>query len=77
MGMVLTLVAGARGRSSLPSLARAIAATLGIGSEPNWLAPSEACDLFLDATSAGRAENNPARKAGLSTILVLVLMSAM
>ncbi len=56
MGMVLTLIAGARGRSSLPSLARAIAATLGIGSEPNWLAAGEACDLVLDATSAGRAE---------------------
>src|SRR5215472_16009389 len=56
MAMVLTLVAGARGRSSLPSLARAIAATLGIGSEPNSLAPGEACDLALDATSAGRAE---------------------
>src|SRR5215472_7210207 len=56
MAMVLTLVAGARGRSSLPSLARTIAATLGIGSEPHWLAPGEACDLVLDATSAGRAE---------------------
>src|SRR5215469_173768 len=56
MAMVLTLIAGARGRSSLPSLARAIAATLGIGSEPNWLAPGEACDFALDATSAGRAE---------------------
>ena len=56
MGMVLTLVAGARDRSSLPSLARAIAGTLGIGSEPDWLAPGEACDLVLDAISAGRAE---------------------
>jgi len=56
MAMVLTLVAGAGGRSSLPRLARAIAATLGIGSEPDWLALGEACDLVLDATSAGRAE---------------------
>jgi phosphoserine phosphatase len=54
--MVLTLVAGAHGRSSLPSLARTIAATLGVGSEPDWLAPGEACDLVLNATSAGRAE---------------------
>ena len=56
MAMVLTLIAGARGRSSLPSLARAITATLGIGSEPDWLALGEACDLVLDATSAERAE---------------------
>jgi len=56
MGMVLTLIAGIRGRSSLPRLAPVIAATLGIGSEPNWLAPGEACDLVFDMTSPGRAE---------------------
>ena len=56
MGMVLTLIAGVGGRSSLPRLAPAIAATLGIGSEPNWLAPAEACDLILDTTASGRVE---------------------
>ena len=56
MGMVLTLIAGLRGRSSLPHLAPAIAATLGIGSEPTWLAPGEACDLILDATCPARVE---------------------
>jgi len=56
MGMVLTLIAGLRGRSSLPHLAPAIAATLGIGSEPTWLAQGEACDLILDATCPARVE---------------------
>ena len=56
MGMVLTLIAGLRGRSSLPSLAPAVAAVLGIGCEPIWLAPAEACDLVLDARNAVRAE---------------------
>jgi phosphoserine phosphatase len=55
MSMVLTLIAGVRGRSSLPLLAPTIAATLGIGSEPDWLAPGEACDFVLDAISAARA----------------------
>lgn len=56
MGMVLTLIAGVRGRSSLPRLAPPIAATLGIRSEPSWLAPGEACDLVLDATCPARVE---------------------
>ena len=56
MGMVLTLIAGLRGRSSLPRLVPVIAATLGIGSEPTWLAPGEACDLVCDTTCPARAE---------------------
>ena len=56
MGMVLTLIAGPRGRSSLPRLAPAIAAALGIGSKPDWLAPGQACDLVLDVASPVRAE---------------------
>jgi len=56
MGMVLTLIAGARGRSSLPHLAAEIAATLGIRSEPNWLARGEVCDLILEAANQGSAE---------------------
>ena len=56
MGMVLTLIAGVGGRSSLPRLVPAIAATLRIGSEPNWLAPAEACDLILEATCSARVE---------------------
>ena len=56
MGMVLTLIAGPRGRSSLPRLAPAIAAALEIGSEPDWLAPGQACDLVLDVASPARAE---------------------
>jgi len=56
MGMILTLIAGARGRSSLPHLAVEIAATLGIRSEPNWLARGEACDLILEAANQGSAE---------------------
>jgi len=56
MRMVLTLIAGVRGRSSLLHLAPRIAAILGIRSEPNWLAPGEACDLVLDASRAGPVE---------------------
>src|SRR5215831_16039038 len=54
--MVLTLIAGPCGRSSLLRLVPAIAAALQIESEPIWLAPAEACDLFFDETLTGRAE---------------------
>jgi phosphoserine phosphatase len=54
--MVLTLIAGLRGRSSLPCLILAIAAALETGVEPDWLAPGEACDLVLEAASPARAE---------------------
>jgi len=56
MRMVLTLIAGLRGRSSLLRLAPRIAASLGIGSEPNWLAPGEACDLVLDSSRPRQVE---------------------
>ena len=56
MEMVLTLIAGPRGRSRLPRLAPAIAAALGIGSKPDWLAPGQACDLVLDVASPARPE---------------------
>jgi phosphoserine phosphatase len=56
MRMVLTLIAGLRGRSSLPRLAAAIVEALKIGCEPIWLAPDEACDLILDTTCPVRAE---------------------
>ena len=56
MGMVLTLIAGLHGRSHLRHLAPAIGAALGVGSEPDWLAPDEACDFVLDPTSPRRAE---------------------
>jgi len=56
MRMVLTLIAGLRGRSSLPCLAPAIAAALETRVEPDWLAPGEACDLVLEAASPARAE---------------------
>ena len=56
MEMVLTLIAGLEGRSHLPRLAPAIGAALGVGSEPDWLAPGEACDFVLDRTSPRRAE---------------------
>ena len=56
MEMVLTLIAGPRGRSSLPCLAPAIAAALETSIEPDWLAPGEACDLVLDVASPARPE---------------------
>jgi phosphoserine phosphatase len=51
MTMVLTLIAGARGRQALPYLASAIAGAAGITGEPTWLA-DDACDFVLDATTS-------------------------
>jgi len=53
--MVLTLVAGTRGRQTLPRLASVVADTAGIKREPTWLA-DDACDLVLDAVSPTLAE---------------------
>jgi phosphoserine phosphatase len=50
MRIALTLIAGARD-SDLPSLAAAVAQALAIPAEPLWLAPDEACDLVLEASS--------------------------
>jgi len=56
MSMVLTLIAGTRGRPSLARLVPVIAEALRINGEPVWLAPAEACDLVLDDTQAIGAE---------------------
>jgi phosphoserine phosphatase len=56
MQMVVTLIAGLRGRTHLPRLASTIVEALEIGREPIWLAPGEACDLVLDATCPARLE---------------------
>ena len=56
MGMVLTLIAGLHGRSHLRHLAPAVGAALGVGSEPEWLAPGEACDFVVDATNLAGVE---------------------
>jgi phosphoserine phosphatase len=69
--MVLTLIAGARGRQTLPHLASAIAGAAGITSEPIWLA-EDACDLVLDATSPTLAEAAARTVIGDAEIDVLV-----
>ena len=51
MTIVLTLIAAADSRQSLPRLAGAVAAAVGASREPVWLA-EEACDLVLDAATA-------------------------
>ena len=56
MEMVLTLIAGPHSRSSLPDLVSTVASTLGIGREPIWLAPEEACDVILDAAAPEQVE---------------------
>jgi len=56
MEMVLTLIAGLRGRSSLRDLASTIAGALGIGGEPVWLASEKACDLVFEAAGQGQVE---------------------
>jgi phosphoserine phosphatase len=55
MTMVLTLIAGVRGRQTLPHLAAAVAGAAGLTGEPTWLV-DDACDLVLDATSPTLAE---------------------
>ena len=72
MGMVLTLIAGLGGRSRLPRLAPAVAAALGIGREPIWLAPGAACDLVLDARNAVGAEERARAAIEGAAIDVLV-----
>ncbi len=71
MTMVLTLIAGARGRQNLSRLASAVAGAAGITGEPTWLA-DEACDLFLDATSPTLAEEAARAVIGDAEIDVLV-----
>jgi len=70
--MVLTLIAGVRDRSRLPLIAPRVAATLGIGSEPNWLARGEACDLTLNTTSPKRVEETARAVIDGASIDVLV-----
>ena len=73
--MVLTLIAGARGRQSLPHLAGAVAGAAGITGEPTWLA-DDACDLVLDATSPTLAEAAARAVIGDAEIDVLVQPAA-
>jgi len=72
MGMVLTLIAGLRARSSLPRLVPAIAEVMRITGGPVWLAPAEACDLVLDGTQATQAEETARALIGGAAIDVLI-----
>jgi phosphoserine phosphatase len=71
MTMVLTLIAGVRGRQTLPHLASAVAGVVGISGEPSWLA-DDACDLVLAATSPTLAEAAARAVIGEAGIDVLV-----
>ena len=71
MTIVLTLIAGGDSRQSLPHLAGAVGAAVGILDEPNWLA-DEACDLFFDATSPLRAEAAARAVLGEAQVDVLI-----
>ena len=75
MTMVLTLIAGARGRQTLPHLAGAVARVTGISGDPSWLA-DDACDLVLDATSPTLAEAAARAVIGEAEIDVLVQPAA-
>jgi phosphoserine phosphatase len=71
MRLVITLIAAARERH-LVRLAAAVRDRLAVRAEPVWLAPEEACDLFLDAPSPdGLAE---AARALIGTAPVDVLV---
>ena len=71
MTMVLTLIAGARGRQNLSRLAGAVASASGVAGEPSWLA-DDACDLVLDATNPTLAEAAARAVIGEAEVDVLV-----
>lgn len=71
MTMVLTLIAGTRGRQNLPRLASAVASAAGVSGEPSWLA-DDACDLVIDAASPRLAEAAARAVIGEAEIDVLV-----
>jgi phosphoserine phosphatase len=54
--LVMTLIAGAAGRPSLPDIAVAIGRMLPYAAATVWLARGEACDLFFDAADAAAIE---------------------
>jgi phosphoserine phosphatase len=72
MLMVLTLIAGERGRPGLSRLAEAVADAAGIASKPIWLAPDEACDLVFDTTD--HASNEEAARAVIGAAAVDVIV---
>jgi phosphoserine phosphatase len=76
MEMVLTLIAGPRGRSSLARLAAMIAEGMQVGCRPIWLASGEACDLFFDATDSGRIEETARALIGEAEVDVVVQPAA-
>jgi len=63
MSMIVTLIAGAAGRTSLARLAPAVAAAVGAGEAPVWLAPNEACDVVVTA-------GDPAKIAATATAVI-------
>jgi phosphoserine phosphatase len=71
MTMVLTLIAGARGRQTLPHVANAVAGAAGIPGEPTWLA-DDACDLMFDAANLALTEAAARHVVGNAEIDVLV-----
>jgi phosphoserine phosphatase len=72
MLIVLTLIAGSRGRLSLPPLAEAIADAAGITSEPVWLAPDEACDLVFDSLDPAAVVKTARAAIGGAAVDVIV-----
>jgi len=73
--MVLTLIAGVRGRQSLAYVADAIARAVSIIGEPVWLA-ADACDLFFDAANPEPDETTARRIIAGAEIDVLVQAAA-
>jgi phosphoserine phosphatase len=76
MRMVLTLIAGVAGRSSLPRIASGIAEALGSVGQPVWLAPEEACDLVLEGANPAQAEEKARALIKGAAIDVLVQPAA-
>src|SRR3954454_4464241 len=60
----------------LPDIAAAIARALGIGAEPDWLAPCVACDLPIDSLMPETAERAARDTIGEAAIDVIVQRQA-
>jgi phosphoserine phosphatase len=69
---VMTLIGGTDMSGTLPNIAAAIAGALGIGADPDWLAPCAACDLRFGGIAPETAERAARDTIGDAPIDVIV-----
>ncbi|HEX2151036.1 MAG TPA: phosphoserine phosphatase SerB, partial [Stellaceae bacterium] len=77
MAYIMTLIGGSGTTpgttDTLPDIAAAIARTLALKGEPDWLAPGAACDLPIDGIAPEQAERAARDTIGDAPIDVLLL----